>query len=169
MMHGQVTESIKSDKRALLTPDEVMALPGPKKNAQGDIEEPGEMIIRVAGAAPIRGRQPLYFLDPVFLARAKIAAPADTDRIGVNIPKGEERDFADEKQPAPAGSAKAGGAEAQAPEQPKVTPGEESDAAVPPETAESAETPASDTQPGTAPEEESTAPEPADAAGEPAD
>ena len=93
MLHGQVTESIRSDKRPLLTPDEVMALPGPVKNARGDIEEPGEMIVRVAGAAPIRGRQPLYFLDPVFLARARIAAPKDTDRIGVDVPKDGERDF----------------------------------------------------------------------------
>ena len=105
MMHGQVTESIKSDKRSLLTPDEVMALPGPKKNAQGDIEEPGEMIIRVAGAAPIRGRQPLYFLEPVFLARAKIAAPTDTDRIGVDVPKDGEHDFDPAKLPDPANAA----------------------------------------------------------------
>jgi hypothetical protein len=61
------------------------------------------MIIRVAGAAPIRGRQPLYFLDPVFLARAKIAVPADTDRIGVDVPKDGERDFDPAKLPEPAG------------------------------------------------------------------
>ncbi len=85
MMHGQVTESIQANKRPLLTPDEVMAMPGPKKNSVGDIEEPGEMIVRVAGQPPIRGHQPLYFLDPVFLARAKIAAPEATDRIGIEI------------------------------------------------------------------------------------
>ncbi|MDR1612262.1 MAG: type IV secretory system conjugative DNA transfer family protein, partial [Planctomycetota bacterium] len=85
MLHGQVTESIKTDKRSLLTPDEVMALPGPRKNSQGDIEEPGEMIVRVAGGAPIRGRQPLYFLDPVFLARAKVSPPAETDRLGMEF------------------------------------------------------------------------------------
>ncbi len=85
MLHGQVTESVKSDKRPLLTPDEVMALPGPRKNAAGDIVEPGEMIVRVAGAPPIRGRQPLYFKDENFLARAKLPAPEDTDRIGIDI------------------------------------------------------------------------------------
>ena len=85
MLHGQVTESIKSDKRPLLTPDEVMALPGPRKNSVGDIVEPGEMIIRVAGAPPIRGRQPLYFKDEFFLARAKLPAPEDTDRIGFEL------------------------------------------------------------------------------------
>ena len=87
MLHGQVTESMQANKRPLLTPDEVMALPGPKKNSVGDIEEPGEMIIRVAGAAPIRGRQPLYFFDDVFLARAKVPAPIESDRIGVALKK----------------------------------------------------------------------------------
>ncbi len=92
MMHGQVTESIKSDKRPLLTVDEVMSLPGPKKNSVGDIEEPGEMIIRVSGFPPIRGRQPLYFMDDVFLARAKIPAPLDTDRIGLELTEETEVD-----------------------------------------------------------------------------
>ena len=87
MLHGQVTESMQANKRPLLTPDEVMSLPGPKKNSIGDIEEPGEMIIRVAGAAPIRGRQPLYFLDDVFLARAKVPAPAKSDRFGFQLTK----------------------------------------------------------------------------------
>ena len=95
MMHGQVTESIKSDKRPLLTVDEVMALPGPKKNSVGDIEEPGEMIIRVSGFPPIRGRQPLYFMDDVFLARAKIPAPLDTDRIGLELTEITEVDVSD--------------------------------------------------------------------------
>ncbi len=87
MMNGQVSESIKTDKRPLLTPDEVMALPGPKKNSKGDIEAPGEMIIRIAGHPPIRGKQPLYFLDPVFLARAKVPAPAVSDRMTLQMPK----------------------------------------------------------------------------------
>ncbi len=43
------------------------------------------MIIRVAGAAPIRGRQPLYFLDDVFLARAKVPAPVKSDRFGFEM------------------------------------------------------------------------------------
>ncbi|MDR1613552.1 MAG: type IV secretory system conjugative DNA transfer family protein [Planctomycetota bacterium] len=87
MMHGQVSESIKTDKRSLLTPDEVMALPGPKKSASGDIEAPGEMIVRVAGFPPIRGKQPLYFLDPVFLARAKVPVPAVSDRMVLTLPE----------------------------------------------------------------------------------
>ncbi len=85
MLSEQVTETVQMNKRPLLTPDEVLALPGPKKNSVGDIEEPGEMIVRVSGAAPIRGRQPLYFLDDVFLARAKVPAPEKSDRFGFGI------------------------------------------------------------------------------------
>jgi hypothetical protein len=72
-----------------------MALPGPKKNSVGDIEEPGEMIVRVSGFPPIRGRQPLYFMDDVFLARAKIPAPLDTDRIGLELTDETEMDVSD--------------------------------------------------------------------------
>ncbi len=40
-----------------------------------------------------------------FLARAKIAAPADTDRIGVDVPKSGEHDFDPAKLPEPADAA----------------------------------------------------------------
>jgi len=33
------------------------------------------MVVFVAGEAPIRGTQILYFMDPVFSARAKLPAP----------------------------------------------------------------------------------------------
>lgn len=105
MMHGQVTESIRTDKRPLLTPDEVMAMPGPRKNSVGDIEEPGEMIIRVSGSAPIRGRQPLYFLDETFLARAKVPPPEVSDRMGIDMPENDKHEFA-EHQPGKPVSAK---------------------------------------------------------------
>jgi type IV secretion system protein VirD4 len=55
------------------------SLPGPKKNAKGDIEEAGDMVIYVAGFPAIYGKQPLYFKDPIFQARASIPAPKDTD------------------------------------------------------------------------------------------
>ncbi len=79
VFEDSVSHSIHSVKRALLTPDEAMHLAGPKKNSAGDIVEPGEMVINVSGFAPIRGRQPLYFKDPTFLARAKVKAPAEGD------------------------------------------------------------------------------------------
>ncbi|MDR1744296.1 MAG: type IV secretory system conjugative DNA transfer family protein [Planctomycetota bacterium] len=98
MLGEQVTETVQMNKRPLLTPDEVMAMPGPKKNAVGDIEEPGEMIVRVAGAAPIRGRQPLYFLDDTFLARAKVPAPAKSDRFGFEMEGKTEAKVAEMKE-----------------------------------------------------------------------
>lgn len=62
-------------QRMLLTPDEVMRLPGPRKNDTGEIVAPGSILVFVAGHAPIYGVQPLYFRDPTFLARAAIPPP----------------------------------------------------------------------------------------------
>ena len=62
--------------RPLMTPNEIMQLRKPEKNEKGQITAPGEMVIFVAGEAPIRGTQILYFQDPVFGRRAKITAPS---------------------------------------------------------------------------------------------
>jgi hypothetical protein len=48
-------------------------MPGPKKNDKGEIEEAGDMVIYVAGYPAIYGKQPLYFKDPTFQARASDA------------------------------------------------------------------------------------------------
>jgi len=76
-----VSESLQEVQRPLLTADEATRLPGPKKNTSGAVEAAGDMLIFVAGQAPIYGRQILYFQDPVFSARAKIPAPEVSDRI----------------------------------------------------------------------------------------
>jgi type IV secretion system protein VirD4 len=60
--------------RPLLTPDEAMRMKGARKNAQGMITEPGNMIIYVAGYPAIMGLQPLYFRDPELARRARILA-----------------------------------------------------------------------------------------------
>lgn len=74
---NQVNESIQEFARPLLTPDECMRLPGPAKNAStGLIEAAGDLLVFVAGLAPIYGRQILFFKDPVFAARARIPAPS---------------------------------------------------------------------------------------------
>ena len=39
------------------------------------------MIVYVAGYPAIYGRQPLYFKDPIFQARAEIPAPKKSDKI----------------------------------------------------------------------------------------
>jgi type IV secretion system protein VirD4 len=79
-MMGHVSRTIQEVQRALLTPDECLRMPGPRKNAKGEIEEAGDMVISVAGFPAIYGRQPLYFKDPVFKARAAIPAPVVSDK-----------------------------------------------------------------------------------------
>lgn len=68
-------------QRPLLTPDEAMRMPGPRKDSSGLIQEAGDMLIYVSGFPAIYGRQPLYFQDPIFGKRAAIPAPDTTDRI----------------------------------------------------------------------------------------
>lgn len=77
----QVSRSYQEVQRPLMTPDEIMRLPGPRKDAKGDIIEAGEMLVFVAGHPPIKGRQILYFKDPTFSARSKIQPPEGSDRV----------------------------------------------------------------------------------------
>lgn len=79
-MLGQVSRTFQEVQRPLLTPDECLRMPGPRKSATGDIEEAGDMVIYVAGYPAIYGKQPLYFKDPVFQARAAIPAPKVSDK-----------------------------------------------------------------------------------------
>jgi len=77
---GQVSRTIQEVQRPLLTPDECMRMPGPVKD--GDlIVEPGDMVIYVAGHPAIYGRQPLFFKDPIFAARAAVPAPKVSDKL----------------------------------------------------------------------------------------
>jgi type IV secretion system protein VirD4 len=88
---GQVSRTIQEVQRPLLTPDECLRMPGPLKNAHGDIEEAGDMVVYVAGYPAIYGKQPLYFKDPIFQARAAIPAPKDSDKLihVHDVPAGE--------------------------------------------------------------------------------
>ncbi|MFI3246290.1 MAG: type IV secretory system conjugative DNA transfer family protein [Ferrimonas sp.] len=74
--------SVQAVKRNLLTPDEIMRLPPPKKDGS-IIKEAGDMLIFSAGRPAIYGKQVLFFQDPVFLARSKILAP-DRANFGTN-------------------------------------------------------------------------------------
>ena len=78
---GQVSRSYQEVQRPLMTSDEIMRLPGPAKDNDGDILEPGEMLIFVAGHPVIRGRQILYFLDPTFSKRSQIPPPETSDVV----------------------------------------------------------------------------------------
>jgi len=81
MLLEQVSRSYQEVQRPLMTADEIMRLPGPKKDRKGDILEAGEMLVFVAGQPVIRGRQILYFLDPAFSERSMIAPPEKTDVV----------------------------------------------------------------------------------------
>ena len=67
--------------RPLLTPDEIMRLKKPRKDDEGRIVESGEMVVFLAGEAPIKGTQILYFLDPTFDARSRIPPPASGSTV----------------------------------------------------------------------------------------
>jgi type IV secretion system protein VirD4 len=58
-----------------------MRMPGPKKDSEGMIQKGGDMVVYVAGYPAIYGKQPLYFQDKIFMMRAGVAAPENTDRI----------------------------------------------------------------------------------------
>lgn len=78
---GQVSRTIQEVQRPLLTPDECLRMPGPVKSDTGDIVKAGDMVIYVAGYPAIYGRQPLYFQDRAFQARAAIPAPKNSDQL----------------------------------------------------------------------------------------
>lgn len=91
-MLGQVSRTIQEVQRPLLTPDECLRMPGPIKNANGDIEKAGDMVVYVAGYPAIYGRQALFFQDPVFSARAAVEPPNRSDVIRPDLrPTPEKR------------------------------------------------------------------------------
>lgn len=78
---GQVSRTLQEVQRPLLTLDECLRMPGPVKTDRGDIAEAGDMIVYVAGHPAIYGKQPLYFKDPIFQARASVPAPKNSDKL----------------------------------------------------------------------------------------
>lgn len=78
--------SVSETARALLTPDECRRLPGMRKKNKKVV--PGDMLIFVAGCAPIYGRQILCFNEPVFIEREKIPAPDKSDSLTEAVPAG---------------------------------------------------------------------------------
>jgi len=70
------SRSYRTVSRPLLTPDEVMRLKAPRKDAEGKITEAGEVLVFAAGHPPVRAVQSLFFRDPEFLRRVSIPAPS---------------------------------------------------------------------------------------------
>lgn len=79
---GQVSRTIHEVQRPLLTPDECMRMPGPKKEG-AFIVAAGDMVIYVAGFPAIYGRQLLYFQDKIFTARAAVPEPNRSDKLRI--------------------------------------------------------------------------------------
>ena len=82
-LSSQVSTTMHEVQRPLLTPDECLRMPGPQKNDRDLITTAGDMVVYCAGFPAIYGRQPLYFQDPTFSARAKIPPPKQSDSLGV--------------------------------------------------------------------------------------
>lgn len=87
---GQISKTTQEVSRPLLTMDECQRMPGPKKDANGFITEAGDMVVYVAGFPAIYGKQPLYFKDPVFIARASVEAPVQSDILRARLSVEEE-------------------------------------------------------------------------------
>jgi type IV secretion system protein VirD4 len=84
---NNISTSTQETQRPLLTADEVMRLPAARKDAKGNVTEPGDMLVFMAGQTPIYGKQILYFMDPTFSARAKIPAPHRSDVLRIPSPQ----------------------------------------------------------------------------------
>ena len=59
-------------------------MPGPQKDEHDRIIAAGDMVIYCAGHPAIYGRQPLYFEDKTFAARAAIPAPTHSDSLSIH-------------------------------------------------------------------------------------
>ncbi len=69
---GSVSQSYQEVSRPLMTTDEILRLPKAKTTATGKILDGGEMLIFIAGHAPIKGKQILFFKDQVFIDRSEV-------------------------------------------------------------------------------------------------
>ncbi|HAU1457933.1 TPA: TraM recognition domain-containing protein [Legionella pneumophila] len=87
---NQISKTKQEVSRPLLTIDECQRMPGPKKDENGLITEAGNMVVYVAGFPAIYGKQPLYFKDPVFIARASVEAPMQSDILRTRLSEDEE-------------------------------------------------------------------------------
>mgnify|MGYP000050651866 FL=1 len=74
---GKTSENISYTQQAreLMLPDETRRLPTAKKDADGRVIEPGELLVFASGTAPIYGIQTPFFLDQILHRRSKISPP----------------------------------------------------------------------------------------------
>ncbi len=82
-LHGlgkgdSVSTSMAEVQRPLMTPDEVLRMAGPRKDAQGNIVEAGDMLVYATGQPMTYARQILYWKVPVFKAASSLPpAPSE--------------------------------------------------------------------------------------------
>jgi type IV secretion system protein VirD4 len=84
-----VSTTMQEVQRPLLTPDECLRMPRPKKDVNGLITEAGDVVVYCAGFPAIYARQPLYFQDPTFAVRAVVPPPKRSDALqaAVTLPE----------------------------------------------------------------------------------
>jgi len=70
---GSVSQSYQEVSRPLMTVDEILRLPKAKTTVTGEILDGGEMLIFIAGHAPIKGKQILFFKDQIFIDRSEVS------------------------------------------------------------------------------------------------
>ena len=73
---SSVSDNVSGIARPMMTPEEIMALPGARKNASGEVVKPGQMLVLAAGFPAIKAVQRLYFKDATLLERARMPVPA---------------------------------------------------------------------------------------------
>ena len=78
---ASVSDNLAGTARPLMTPEEIMAMPGAEKNSRGEVVKPGEMLVLAAGFPAVRGEQRLYFKDKKLLDRARVVAPGTPEEI----------------------------------------------------------------------------------------
>mgnify|MGYP000268256995 CR=1 FL=1 len=78
-MLGQVQETVTEVSRPLLTADECTRLTAAEKDSDGNITKAGAVLVFPSGAAPILGKQSLFFFDEMLLARSLVPAPQVSD------------------------------------------------------------------------------------------
>jgi type IV secretion system protein VirD4 len=81
LFQNNVSVTKREQARNLLTEDEVLRMPSPLKDHNGNITKPGHMLIFVSGSPAIHGQQILYFKDKAFLKRSQVPAPPETDSL----------------------------------------------------------------------------------------
>ncbi len=88
-----VSTSMKEEKRWLKSPDEIMRMKGPRKDANGNILEAGEMLVYATGHPMALGRQILYWEVQVFKAASSLppAPPEIFDRVPWWDAEGKQR------------------------------------------------------------------------------